>query len=58
MVTKRQIMVFSRETDEVVHCLDVTDKTESASHQIIRGISINLDETRYYVKLITTHDVG
>lgn len=50
--TKREVQIFSRETDEVIHRVDVTRESESAAHRIVRGMNINLDRSRYYIKLV------
>lgn len=51
---KREIQFFCRETDEIIHRVDVSRESESACYKITRGMRINLDTSRYYIKLVTT----
>ena len=49
---KREVQVISYETDKPVHTIDVSHKSDDMANRIVRGMDINLDHKRFYVKIV------
>lgn len=51
---KREVHIISYETGKPIHVIDVSDKPDDAANRIVRGMDINLDHARFYVKVVST----
>lgn len=56
MMKKRELLVKSLETDEVVHRIDVTDKSDRQVEKVEMGLLHKVDLERFYVD--DTGEVG